>query len=118
MAVKLVGMDIILKNLNKKIGEIEGRTIKGLLEAATKVKLVSVSRTPVDKDFLRPGHYLATGGDNKNPIVEVGTTASYSIYVHENMENHHPVGQAKFLESAIKDTQGQVLEIIKKAVEL
>jgi hypothetical protein len=38
-------------------------------------------------DFTKkPGHHLA-----RNP-------AGYAIYVHENLEAHHPVGMAKFLE--------------------
>lgn len=28
----------------------------------------------------------------------IGYTAAYSVFVHENLEAHHPVGQAKFLE--------------------
>lgn len=35
--------------------------------------------------------------------VIVGFTQSYAIYVHENLEAYHPVGQAKFLEQPARD---------------
>lgn len=44
--------------------------------------------------------------------VTVGYTQSYGIYVHENLDAHHPVGQAKFLEQparAIKKELGTII---------
>lgn len=34
----------------------------------------------------------------KRPVVTVGYNASYAIFVHEDLEAYHKVGQAKFLE--------------------
>lgn len=48
----------------------------------------------------------------KEPQVEVGFTAFYAIYVHENMEAKHPVGEAKFLEKAIARNQAQIVKVI------
>ncbi len=41
----------------------------------------------------------------KNPDckVSVGYTAAYAIFVHENLQAHHPVGQAKFLEQPLRE---------------
>jgi hypothetical protein len=36
------------------------------------------------------------------PRVVVGYSAGYAVYVHENLEAYHPVGQAKFLEAATR----------------
>jgi hypothetical protein len=33
----------------------------------------------------------------------VGYTAAYSLFVHENMQAHHTVGQAKFLEQPARE---------------
>ena len=33
----------------------------------------------------------------------VGFTQKYAVYVHENLEAHHPVGQAKFLEQPARE---------------
>lgn len=33
-----------------------------------------------------------------------GAQAPYAVYVHENLEAHHPVGEAKFIESVMKES--------------
>lgn len=54
--------------------------------------------------------------------VVVGYTQSYSIFVHENLEAHHPVGQAKFLEQPAREKQallsGIVLQVLAKGKPL
>jgi uncharacterized protein YyaL (SSP411 family) len=42
------------------------------------------------------------GRYKSQPKVVVGYTADYAVYVHENLEAYHSVGQAKFLESAVR----------------
>jgi hypothetical protein len=57
-----------------------------------------------------------------NAAVIVGYTASYAIFVHEDMEAVHPVGQAKFLEqparTMAKELGRQIGEAKKRGVEL
>lgn len=45
--------------------------------------------------------------------LQVGYSASYAIYVHENLEAHHPIGQAKYLESAVRQYSGRVADIVR-----
>jgi hypothetical protein len=47
--------------------------------------------------------------------VTVGYTQSYAIYVHENMEAKHPVGQAKFLEQPARMLQPVLAQIVTDA---
>lgn len=35
---------------------------------------------------------------NAECVITVGFTQNYGLYVHENLQAYHPVGQAKFLE--------------------
>lgn len=49
---------------------------------------------------------------NLNASVTVGYTQSYAMYVHENLEAIHLVGQAKFLEQPAKTLQPVLAEII------
>jgi len=51
----------------------------------------------------------------ENPRVIVGYTQNYAIYVHENLEAHHPVGQAKYLEQPARALQRELGEIVVKA---
>lgn len=43
---------------------------------------------------------IATG-DRRRVSVQVGYATDYAPYVHENLEAHHAVGEAKFLENAV-----------------
>lgn len=64
-------------------------------------------RTPVDTGALR------ASGHVKQPVIKHGaitseggfggSAAPYAIYVHERLDVRHPVGQAKFYESALLD---------------
>lgn len=48
----------------------------------------------------------------KFPRVIVGYTEPYAIYVHENLQNIHPVGQAKFLEQPARTLEPVMRSII------
>jgi len=50
---------------------------------------------------------LARGGD-----VTVGYQQPYAIYVHENLEARHPVGQAKYLEQPMREMRRELLQYI------
>ena len=51
-----------------------------------------------------------TGG---NATAVVGYTASYAIYVHENLTAHHKPGkQAKFLEAPARQLHDQIAAIV------
>lgn len=64
----------------------------------------------------------------RNPTVAVGFGAAYALFVHEDMEASHmkknkkgedvQVGQAKFLQLAIQNTQGQVLSAIERRARI
>jgi len=47
------------------------------------------------------------------PEVEVGYTAAYAIFVHENLDARHKVGQAKFLEAAVALKAPDVVAAVK-----
>ncbi len=55
----------------------------------------------------------------QQPKVIVGYTAAYAIFVHENLEAHHPVGQAKFLEQPAREmgNDGTLAGIVRKAIQ-
>jgi len=47
--------------------------------------------------------------------VVVGCTQRYALFVHENLQARHPVGQAKFLETPARQQAGALAEIVRKA---
>jgi len=54
--------------------------------------------------------------DRENVSVIVGYTANYSVFVHEDLEANHPVGQAKFLEQPAREHAGEIARIARTAL--
>ena len=109
----LKGTKTVLANLGKQLKSIKGKTSKGLNVAAALVKARSISKTPVDTGNLKSSHYI-NFATPEHLGIEVGCTAYYAIYVHENLEAAHPTGQAKFLQAAIEESQYDIVEVVKK----
>lgn len=120
MAVRfrIAGKDEVLRNLNRQVLGIKKRTRKGMLAAGLLVKGESMRLTPVDTGNLRNSAYTDPIGTDDNPGVEIGYQAAYAVYVHERTELHHEVGQAKFLETALKKSARRVLSIIRRAAKV
>jgi hypothetical protein len=51
-------------------------------------------------------------------IVAGGPAAPYAIYVHEDLEAIHPVGQAKFIESVLLESRPFMAARIAKRIDL
>lgn len=54
--------------------------------------------------------------EQANVSVIVGYTQSYAIYVHENLEAYHKVGQAKFLEQPARELGSLMGSIVRNTV--
>ena len=83
----------------------------------------SMRRTPVDTTALRGSHHttlpeIKLGGSISVQIEVGGSAAGYAVIVHEDLDAFHKVGQAKFLESTIKESQPFMLERIAKRVKV
>ena|SRR3990167_5265998 len=69
----------------------------GNLRASGHISLPVISGTEVSL-VLGFGGPAGSGNQGQTNAESVG----YAVYVHENLQAHHPVGQAKFLETAVK----------------
>lgn len=132
----------VMKNLNKAIGEIEGATLKGLVQAAESVRAASTPITPHKTGHLKGSQYVmwgsqvdgvhksgpAQGEIGDDVIAEVtkekdkmkaiiGYCAVYAVYVHEINKNY-VVGAWKFLTRGLVQKQGDMLDIIKSHAEI
>jgi hypothetical protein len=120
VAFHISGMDEVLRRLNKEIGEIKGCTRSGMRQSALLVKRRSVQRTPVDTGNLRNSAYTEVHDTLRGPGAVIGYTAAYAPYVHEVTHSKrgrpivHRAGQVKFLESAIKESVGDILRILRE----
>lgn len=111
----VTGLQKILGNLDKEAKKIEGLTMAGLMEAGLKVQRVAQERTPVDTGNLKNSAYTRKEGELS---VVVGFGAAYAIFVHEDLEAHHETGQAKFLESALRDNRDEIRRILQAKAKI
>lgn len=88
---------------------------EGLNLAAERVRGVSVERTPKQYGDLRSSQTVvpATEGDLESAVV---SDLPYAVPVHEDLTARHPVGQAKFLESAALESRDDIGDIIATSV--
>jgi len=67
------------------------------------------ARTPVDTGALVASEHaegpFEVGSKVSATIVAGGPTAPYAVYVHEDLDAIHPVGEAKFVESVLKESK-------------
>lgn len=112
------GNDKFNKNLKNAAKHMIEGAVRGLRLGAAIVKRESQSRTPVDEGNLKGGHYTAVQVNKSFAVAEIGTVADYAIYVHEDLDAHHPVGEAKFLDNAIQAKKDEVLKLIHRNAKL
>ena len=96
---------------------MQAKALIGLESLGNEIKTLSQERCPVDSGTLRGSAQVVKEGD-KIIVGYGGAAASYSIDQHENMAYHHPVGQAKFLESAFDELSGKISDYVRRAIGL
>lgn len=111
-----------IASLQRELPNEVGRAIRVEAEIeATECK----RRTPVDTGALRStihveGPTTEAGGSISCAIVAGGPAADYAIHVHENLEAHHPVGQAKFIEEPLRESApflpGRIAKRLRDAI--
>jgi len=106
-------LSVVLNNLNRQIGNIKQRSSAGLLAAGLLVQRGAQKKVPVLTGNLKGSAYTRKVSAHE-PAVEVGFTAAYAIYVHENLEAHHDNGEAKFLERSLNENRREILALIAR----
>lgn len=129
----LKGMDIVLRNLNKEIQAIEGRSMKGLIGGAIIIR-EDMDKTPplipVDTGNLRGSWTTWPYREGKIFGLIIGFTANYAAFVHEMIGPWEPGWRygpgkgrkrwyiprpdaaPKFFEASMKRNKDNVLEEI------
>lgn len=73
---------------------------------------------PVETGFLKASAYSQPAFIQGNVIKKViGFNADYAFWVHECLDLHHPDGQAKFLETAMRRSKDKVIRFVLDAME-
>jgi hypothetical protein len=131
LSLRVTGGDRIAANLraiSKNMPEIAERA---LIEEAEIDKIEAVKRTPIDTGDLRASArvvaerrdlqrrdlaaskvYITFGDDT-----EGREGVFYAVYVHEDPDAYHPVGEYKFLESTLKESAPFMSERVSRRIE-
>jgi len=80
------------------------------------------ARTPIDTGAL-VNTVRTVGPEYRGQFVFCGTVAGgpdapYAPYVHENLEAHHPVGQAKFIESVYRESSAYLPARVARRIDM
>lgn len=113
---RLLGAKQMVATLNKIADRFPDRVATAIYTEAQIEMTESKRRCPVDitQDAPHPGQLRASGhvdepirhGRNISVTLSYGgAAAAYAVYVHENPDAHHPVGQWKFLESVLNESR-------------
>jgi len=77
------------------------------------------ARTPVRFGVLRDSiEVKAPEMKTGRVVITVGTDVEYAVFVHENLEAYHEIGEAKFIESVLDESEPHMAERIAKHIDL
>jgi len=114
MSGGMKGVTEAINALKKEHQEIVKDAARGLYKGALLVQRTALPLTPIDDGPLRESSYAEMVGPM---TAQVGYTAEYAPHVHENLDANHPVGEAKFLEKAEKETRAQRKALLRKEMK-
>ena len=108
-----------LSNLQKQIADIPNKTLKGIEKAMGIIYDASQPLVPVDTGALKRSGVIESvnnGMKIKYHSENPKNNYNYAVIQHENMSFNHRVGQAKYLEDAIKNNLDEIEDAIVKEV--
>lgn len=109
----------------QKIATEMPNKVRAALRAEAEIEATEAKRrTPVDTGNLRASIHVDDAKGTKDPgvvsvaIVAGGPAAPYALTVHEDLEAFHRVGQAKYLESVLRESAPHMAKRVAKRLEL
>lgn len=106
LTLEIRGLDQLQRNLIRLAQEGVAAAGAALREEAEIEMTEAKERTPVRYGVLKASGTV-TGPEGPEQAVRMsfgGDAREYAIFVHENLEMFHRVGQAKFLESVLLES--------------
>lgn len=128
MKFSLRGADKMIQKLRKVADQYPDVVAKALYQEAQIEATEMKRRTPVDTtaNAPHPGQLRNSihveeperKGRTISVMIATGVEAPYAIYVHENPDAYHPVGQWKFMESVINESRSHMADRIARRIHL
>ena len=108
-----------LQNLESIVNDLPNRTMKGIEKAMGIIYDDSQPRVPVDTGALKRSGAIQevdNGMKIKYHSENPKNGYNYAVIQHENTSFKHRVGQAKYLEDAIKNNMDRIEDAIVKEI--
>jgi hypothetical protein len=122
--MSFTGEKEVMDRLAKLIQNLKNGSIEGLNKASDAIIKTAIPLTPLDKGPLRAGYKKRrkTEGDTIslaiiNDAYDDETNEYYAADQHENLEYRHTHGQAKFLTTAVKLEESNILNTIVSEIK-
>lgn len=120
MDIEILNVDRVAEELRWLVGNLAD-AIGPALRAEAEIEMTEAKRrTPVDTGTLRASGHVAgpkhSGRDTEVMLAFGGPAAPYALFVHENLDAHHPVGQAKFLEGTLHESAPYLAQRIARRI--
>lgn len=121
-SIDLQGFDAVDAKLRALTDGFPEEVARALYAEAEIEMTEAKRRTPVDTGALRASGTVqppnAQGARIAVTMGFGGAAAPYAVVVHENLEAFHRVGQAKFLESTLRESAPYMAERIARRIDL
>ena len=124
----LIGQEKLAARLNVLDKEMNHKTAEALRKAGGEIIRVTIPKTPLKTGELRARSFNEgplQDGNKHTQVVgfekfggEWDKDNAYAVPVHENLEAHHNVGEAKFLEHGVQETESYLLKYLAKEMKL
>lgn len=126
MAAIVKGASQMIAKIQKFVREYPDHVASALYQEAQIEATEMKRRTPVDTtpDAPHPGN-LRNSIHVKKPVrrgreisveIATGRQAPYAVFVHENPDAHHPVGEWKFMESVLNESRSHMAARLAKRI--
>lgn len=120
--ITLVGLDKLASRLESFARRFPDEIGRALYAEAEVEMTEAKRRTPVKTGTLRGSGHVEPpryrGREISVTMAFGGPARGYAIQVHENLGAYHPVGQAKFLESTVRESAPYLAARVSRRVRL
>lgn len=115
--IKITGLDETISKFKGMPPKLLKSLVKTIHAQHEEIMTLAKEKTPVDTGFLRASGHVNPPKVSEHSIESEGAFgAEYGVYVHENLDAVHPVGEAKFYEKAALEKTDAVKEAVTESV--
>ena len=116
--LKVTGVAQVEANIQRIIKENWNDAKKALRQEGNIILNDSIKQTPVEfGDLRRSGTVEEVKETKKEYVIAIGYNTTYAAAVHENLNAHHTVGKAKYLEDPLLARAPKISRSVAKRVK-